>query len=149
MTTATPDGAHIMTSTAPHSTKVLLPYFLTATAISITTQVLILVGTDPRLTTYFGVGILAALYAGFLIQKRTALPRIRFGRYVAHAMTYAIVNVPIFLGALAAVKFNWESTSSDALFQVTVGLSMAGFWGIGLILHTFGAIMSRGFEDQA
>ncbi|NYF99397.1 hypothetical protein [Janibacter cremeus] len=103
-------------------------------------------------------GVLTALialgYAGFLLRNRDRLGKVRFGLLAAHVVTFAAV-VGGYLGhffllavsgnaAVAAPSAGEDFVMDPGWFGVVVG--MPTFWLMGLLAHSLGAILGRGFE---
>lgn len=129
----------------PNTTQLMLPYFLTTLAITTTAQIAIALGAPTFWFLTIPTLIVAILYSVFLIRYRSELSRVRFGYYLAHALTFAVVNVPIAVSTFFRVTIR-PAQGHD--LQLTALVAMGCFWGIGLLLHSFGAIMGRGFEQS-
>ena len=97
-----------------------------------------------------GIGILAAAltafialgYAGFLLLDRGHLGKVRFGLLAAHVVTFAlaVTGNP----AVTASTSGGGFVMDPGWFGVVVG--MPTFWLLGLLVHSLGAILGRGFE---
>lgn len=97
--------------------------------------------------------VIAVGYAAFLVHERGALGRVRYGLLAAHAITFASVvggfMLHFFVLAVLGDPAVDTGTNGDFVFDpgwfgVVVG--MPTFWSLGLLLHTLGAILGRGFE---
>lgn len=98
--------------------------------------------------------IIALGYAGFLLHDRGQLGKVRFGLLAAHVVTFAAVVggflVHFFVLAVTGDPAVTASTSDGVFvmdprwFGVVVG--MPTFWLFGLLLHSLGSILGRGFE---
>lgn len=149
MTTTTPAERLAGASTA------LQLYALAVTAASLLVQ-LVLAATGSRIGV-LAAGLTTAIalgYAAFLLRDRGTLGRVRFGLLAAHVVTFAAVNagylIHFFLlaatgsPAIETSTADGEFVMDPAWFGVVVG--MPAFWSLGLLLHSLGAILGRGFE---
>ncbi|MDN5688297.1 MAG: hypothetical protein L0G94_16700 [Brachybacterium sp.] len=114
---------------------------------------LIIVLADNRITvlTTLPLVMVAIGYAVYLIVFGRSLGRVRYGRLVAHALTYAMVNTGYLLHAYILVASASPAIQGSGRIALDAGwlgatLGMAGFWGIGLITHGLAALHERGFE---
>ena len=103
---------------------------------------------DGRLTIAAAVLLMGvAAYALVFYLRQRHLLRLRaYASLTVHATTYLIVLVPLWVYAGVSEPSGGEATASDwaaALTAMTVG------WGIGLAVHAFGAVHTRGFDDVA
>lgn len=129
----------------------LLPFALTLLGANIVLHLLIvLAGNRITLLTTLPLLAIAVGFAVYLLTRGRSLGRVRYGRFVAHALGYAIINVGYLLHAYVLV-----ATGSPAIAGTGTPLdpawlgatfAMAGIWGLGLILHGIGAVLDRGFE---
>ncbi|NHD15904.1 MULTISPECIES: 2TM domain-containing protein [unclassified Actinopolyspora] len=110
-------------------------------------QVALLADSRPNLVTWLllmGVGICAL---AFCLRHRTALRLRAYGNFFAHVLTYVIVN-GFFWGHAAVLGLSGRGeVLTPGWFGALVPLSV--LWGIGLVVHTFGALTSRGYDDVA
>jgi hypothetical protein len=87
----------------------------------------------------------AVYYFYFQYSARSALRRIRFGQFVAHAAGFVIVNISfhihagflLLLGKRELVDENWAG--------LLIGMFV--FWGIGLLVHLMASVAMKGYED--
>lgn len=142
--------AQVSPTTRAHAS--LLPYALSFLAANIAIQ-LVIVATGNRITLLSTVllGAAALGYAIYLLTIGRTLGRVRYARLVAHAFSYAVVNVGfglhayiLFAAGSPAIQGDGYLPMDPRWFGATFG--MASFWGIGLILHGLGALLDRGFE---
>lgn len=138
-------------SGAARARSSLLPYTLALLGANLLLHLVIVLGGNriTVLTTLplVAIALGAALY---LATRGRGLGRVRYGRFVAHALLYATVNVGYLLHAwvlvaLGAPLFSGEPSAPDDAWPGAV-LAMASFWGLGLILHGLGVVLDRGFE---
>ena len=137
----------------PNARKLLLPYVLGLLALSTLVHLAIaLGGNEIDLSAQLLTGSMAVFFVGFLIIRWEALGQVRFGRLVAHAATYAIVNGGFQLHAAVLVIAGTDLLRSGDHLPHDHGwfgptFAMAGFWALGLIIHAIASIARRGFED--
>lgn len=151
MSAQTAPAAAGSSSGADRAHASLLPYALALLGANLVLHLVIVLGGNQItvLTTLplVAIAIGAVIY---LATRGRGLGRVRYGRFVAHALLYATVNVGYLLHAwvlvaLGAPLFSADpSAPADAWPGAT--LTMASFWGLGLILHGLGAVLDRGFE---
>lgn len=147
--TTPPPGAASRTARA-HSS--LFPYALCLLVANAVVQLIIALA-DNRITvlTTLPLVVIAIGYAVYLIVFGRSLGRVRYGRLVAHALTYAMVNTGYLLHAYILVASASPAIQGDGHLALDAGwlgatLGMAGFWGIGLLAHGLAALRERGFE---
>lgn len=145
-------------ATAPHGPapahRSLLPYTLTLVAASAILQVVIAAtGNRISLLSMILLALIALGYATYLLTVGRRLSRVRYGLFAAHGISYAAINVGFLLHAYLLIALHSPVISGDGglaidetWFGATFG--MAGFWGLGLLLHGIGAVLSRGFEQE-
>ncbi|MGP9745347.1 hypothetical protein [Brachybacterium sp. AOP29-B2-41] len=135
-----------------HST--LFPYALAALAATAVAHLMIgLAGHRITVLTTLPLLVIALGYATYLVIYGRALGRVRYGRLVAHALTYAIVNTGYLLHAYVLIASASPAIQGDGHLALNAGwfgatFGMAGFWGIGLIAHGLAALHERGFEAR-
>lgn len=150
--TAQPAAAspHAPSETA-RSHASLLPYSLSLIGAVMVLHLLIVLA-DHRITvlTTLPLVAIAIAYAAYLLTRGRALGRVRYGRFVAHALAYAIINVGYLLHAYVLIAVGSPAiTGHGAAVDgpwLGAALAMPAFWGLGLILHGIGAVLDRGFE---
>lgn len=129
--------------------RALLPYLGVIVASSVVVQGTV-TAQGNRITALTGllVAVIALVYVAFLLVMGRALGRVRFGRFVAHSLTYLVVNLGFVLhaGLLLAAGPSIIGERGIEPGWSGVLLTMPGVWGCGLLLHAFGALMQRGFE---
>lgn len=139
-------------SRAARAHATLLPYALSVIAASAVVQLIILLaGNRITVLTTLPLLALAIGYAVYLIVNGRSLGRVRYGRLVAHALTYGAVNTGYLLHAYILVTIGSPAVQGDGHLALEAGwfgatFGMAGFWGIGLLAHAIGALADRGFE---
>jgi hypothetical protein len=95
-----------------------------------------------------GTGLLlagVALYVVvFSVRNATALRQRAFGTYFAHVLAYLIINGSFWVHAWILIF----SGRGEILQQGWSGplVSMSVLWGAGLLVHTIGAVLGRGYE---
>lgn len=147
------DGADrpVRTTTA-HST--LFPYALAlVVANAVVHLIIVLAGNQITVLTTLPLVVVALGYAGYLLRFGRALGQVRYGRLVAHALTYATVNTGYLLHAYVLISAGVPAIQGDGHLMIDPGwfgacFGMAGFWGIGLIAHALAAVHERGFEGK-
>lgn len=144
-----PPRAH---SRAVRAHTSLLPYVLALIGATAVLHLLITL-SDNRITvlTTLPLVVIALGYAIYLVTLGRPLGQVRYGHLVAHALTYAVVNVGYLLHAFVLIASDSPAVRGDGHFALEAGwfgatFGMAAFWGIGLILHGLGALLDRGFE---
>lgn len=72
-----------------------------------------------------------------------SIRKVAYLEYKIHAVTYLLINLSFWLHAtyLYLVDFSFSSAWKGALFAMPL------FWGIGLLFHTFGTLISKGYEN--
>lgn len=89
---------------------------------------------------------LVALYmAWFLWWQRRALRQRAYAGYLLHVLTYLIVNGSYWLHA-GLLFASGNGNLVDAAWQSAL-FGMSLIWGAGLLLHTLGTLLSKGYED--
>ncbi len=89
---------------------------------------------------------LVALYmAWFLWWQRRALRQRAYAGYLLHVLTYLLVNGSYWLHAVLLLTTG-NGDSIDATWQGAL-FGMPLVWGAGLLLHTLGTLLSKGYED--
>ena len=130
----------------------LLPYVLGLAAACALLQLFIVInGNRIGLGAQLLTGVVAIYYATYLILRRHELGKVRFARLVAHAATYAIVNGSFQLHAAILAIAGSDVLRGDDYLPIDEGwfgptLAMAGFWAVGLTIHSIASIAQRGFE---
>lgn len=139
-------------SRAARAHSSLFPYALALLAATALVH-LIIVLADNRITllTTLPLIVVALGYAGYLIGFGRALGRVRYGRLVAHAFTYAAVNTGYLLHAYVLIASASPAIQGDGPIALDPGwlgatFGMAGFWGLGLLAHALAALREHGFE---
>lgn len=104
---------------------------------------------DSRITIVTALLLLGvAIYAlVFYLRNRPSMRMRAYAGYFVHVLTYLIVNGSFWTHAAILVL----SDRRDALASGWSGplISMSVLWGIGLVAHTFGALISQGYDDVA
>lgn len=150
-TSASPPADAASPAARAHSS--LLPYALCLLGANAVVHLLIvLAGNRITVLTTLPLIAVAIGYAVYLIVVGRSLGRVRYGRLVAHALTYAMVNTGYLLHAYVLVASASPAIQGDGHLALDAGwfgatLGMAGFWGIGLITHGLAALRERGFES--
>ncbi|WP_129661280.1 2TM domain-containing protein [Rothia uropygialis] len=141
-------SAQIICSTSTRAHLSLLPF-----ALSLIGSNILFLLRDNRINAVSttALGGIAVGYTTYLLTVGRKLNRIRYGSFVAHALTYGIFNVGYLLHAYFLVALNSPAILTGGEFPLDphwlgATLGMASFWGIGLIAHGIGAVVSRGFE---
>lgn len=123
----------------------LLPYTGALIVGALITQIAIAaIGGTVGVLAQVLTAVLALGAAAYILVFGARLGRVRFGRFVAHAILYVVVTGSFALGAMLQVSFGGSLDGSWA--GVTV--FMPAFWSLGLLCHGLGALLSRGFEAE-
>lgn len=112
-----------------------------------------LAGNRITVLTTLPLVVVALGYAIYLVIYGRSLGRVRYGRLVAHALTYAIVNTGYLLHAYVPIASDSPAIQGDGHLALGAGwfgatFGMAGFWGLGLIAHGLAALHERGLEAR-
>lgn len=132
----------------------ILPFALTLLALVVAVQIVIMVnGNEIGLIENLLLAAVAGYYAFVLITRGTRLRQVRFGMLVTHATAYTIVNLSYLLHAFVLIVANSPAIRGDSNFLMNEGwfgvtFGMATGWGIGLLIHAFASIASRGWEEH-
>lgn len=132
----------------------LFPYALAVLVATMCVHLIIVLANNRiTLLTTLPLLVIALGYAVYLMTYGRALGRVRYGRLVAHALTYAIVNTGYLLHAYVLIASASPAIQGDGHLALNAGwfgatFGMAGFWGIGLISHGLAALRERGFEAR-
>lgn len=91
-------------------------------------------------------------YVYYHITSKNLLAKIRYGRFVAHVVSYLIINISFHLHAFILFAQNSPAIRGDQYFALSsdwfgVLFGMSTFWGIGLLIHMIASIANRGFEE--
>lgn len=139
-------------SRAARAHSSLFPYALCLLAATVAVHlIIVLAGNRITVLTTLPLVVVALGYAIYLVVYGRSLGRVRYGRLVAHALTYAIVNTGYLLHAYVLIASSAPAVQGDAYLALDAGwfgatFGMAGFWGLGLIAHALAALGERGFE---
>ncbi|WP_010534118.1 2TM domain-containing protein [Brachybacterium squillarum] len=134
--------------------RTLLPFALAITGSSIAIQAVVL-ATGSHITAW--IALLTALvgvgYAVYLLTAGRRLARVRYGLFTAHAITYAAINTGFLLHANLLIASGSPAVAGEGRLPIDGGwfgatFAMASFWGLGLLCHGIGAVLSRGFERE-
>lgn len=130
-------------SAAARAHDALLPYTVGLLAASALLQLVIaLAGSRITVLTTLPLVLIAIGAAVHLGTRGRALGRVRYGRFVAHALLYAIVVVGYLLHLLVLTLL--DAPVGEGWFGPA--LAMPALWGLGLVVHGVGAVLDRGFE---
>lgn len=152
MTTSSASPPSATASRAARAHSSLFPYVLCLLAATVIVHlIIVLAGNRITVLTTLPLVAVALGYAIYLVIFGRSLGRVRYGRLVAHALTYAVVNTGYLLhayvltaSAAPAIQGDVHLVLDSGWFGATFG--MAGFWGLGLIAHGLAALHERGFE---
>lgn len=130
-------------STPATSKSLILPYLLVLLAAVAALQIFIAV-QDITPVAAIGLFVIAAAIFIWHWGNRKALNKVRFGNAVTHAMAYVVVNASFALHAMLGGAFTVGAPEPG---WVASAIAMPAFWGIGLVVHLFGATLGGGWED--
>lgn len=99
-----------------------------------------------RTTVVTGLLLVAvALYMVLYVTRNgTALRTRAYGTYFAHAVAYLIINGSFWLHAWILTLTGRNQVLEDGWTGPLISMSV--LWGLGLLVHTIGAMLSRGYE---
>ena len=80
----------------------------------------------------------------FTVRNATALRQRAYGTYFAHAVAYLIINGSFWMHAWILMLSGRNEVLQQGWFGPLVSMSV--LWGAGLLIHTIGAMLSRGYE---
>lgn len=127
--------------------KTMMPYCLATTPLVVTTH--ILAAIYPKATMIIvALGTLAVLLLmlTYAITFGKGLDRLRFGGVMINAFTYTLLtcsNLAHFM--IDSGSGAWEPSILLATWLFP-GIVIPILWGLGLLIHMFAVIGSRGFE---
>lgn len=91
-----------------------------------------------------GVAIYALV---FYLRHRPSLRMRAYAGLFVHVLTYLIVNGSFWIHAAILVLSGRREVLASGWSGPLIAMSV--LWGIGLAAHTFGALMSKGYDDVA
>lgn len=129
---------------------VMMPYCLTTTALVVATH--ILAAFYPKATILIvalGTLAVALLMLTYTATFSKGLDRLRFGGVMLNAFTYALLTCSNLVHFIVdATSGTWEQEVLVATWGGPV-IAMPALWGLGLLIHMFAVIGSRGFEETS
>lgn len=140
-------------SPAARAHATLLPYLLWLVGSGIALHIAIaLAGNRIAWTAAIGTGLIGLVYAVYSRTAGRGLAHVRYGRLVAHALTYVAVVGGYLLHAYVLLVVR-SPALLDPGFGIDPGwagavFAMGGFWMTGLLAHAAGALLDRGFEGR-
>jgi hypothetical protein len=153
--TATPASTTTVAGPAARAQRTLLPYVLLLIGTSAALQVAIAL-TGNRIGILSGIltAVVALVYAVYLVGPGRSLGTVRYGRLVAHALTYVAVNAGFALHLYILLVIGSPAAQGTVGFPMNAGwvgaaLAMPGIWGVGLLILGVGAILDRGYEARS
>lgn len=129
---------------------VMMPYCLATTSLVVATHVL--AAFYPKATMLIvALGTLAVLLLmlAYALTFSKGLDRLRFGGVMLNAFTYALLtcsNLAHFM--VDAASGAWDRSILLATWAGPA-IAMPALWGLGLLIHMFAVIGSRGFEETS
>lgn len=139
-------------SAAARAHCTLPAYFLSLVAATVVLHAIIAL-TGNRIG-LLAVGLLALIALGcfaYVLTVGRGLRHVRYGTFVLHTLTYATITIGFIVHALILLAMGSPAITDPpgplggGWFGPT--LAMTGMWGLGLLVHAFGAVMSHGFEE--
>lgn len=141
--------------TAVNARSLLLPYTLALIATMVVIQAVIAL-TGGEITVLAGT-LTAVVGAGIAIwgwRHHHQLTHVRFGLAIAHVIAFTAVTTSfnahavLRTVALAAGDGGLDAAAQELLATSWFGatLVMSAAWGLGLLLHLTGSVLSRGWE---
>lgn len=139
-------------SAAARSHATLPAYFLALLAANaVLHAVIVLTGNTIGILTAVLLAVIALGCLAYTLTVGRGLRHVRYGVFVLHTLTFATVTVGFIVHALVLLALGSPAITEPpgplggGWFGPT--LSMTGIWGLGLLVHAFGAVMSHGFEE--
>lgn len=128
--------------------KLMTNYILLLVLLLLGCHIFTAVALDSEINVWAGVALLPAAitYAVFGYTNKKILRKHAYGELLIHLVTYLLVNMSYFAHAMFTAEFKEDSFSLQAGWYGVI-IIMPLFWGLGLLMHTFGAWMTKGFED--
>jgi hypothetical protein len=80
----------------------------------------------------------------FTVRNATALRQRAYGTYFVHAVAYLIINGSFWVHAWILMLIGRDEMLQQGWSGPLVSMSV--LWGAGLLAHTIGAMLSRGYE---
>lgn len=110
-------------------------------------QLYIVFAADNRITLGSEVllAVVAIYYASFLYWHRKRLRMRAYGEYFVHLFGFILVNGSYWFHASILVLAGNRDLIDGSWSAVLFGMSL--FWGIGLLIHTCGALITKGHES--
>ncbi len=139
---------------AQKAKKSLLTYFSVILLSGVALQVLIATrGSNIDLIAGLGTAAIAVYYFWYNYSANKLLSKVRFTQLVAHLVGFVIINLSYHIHAFILFVNNNEAIKGTSDFSINEGwfgvlFGMTCFWGIGLLIHAFGSILNRGFENS-
>ena len=101
---------------------------------------------DPRITVGTALLLVAvAVYmAVFTLRNATALRQRAYGTYFAHAVAFLISTGSFWVHAWVLMLTGRDEALQNGWSGPLVSMSV--LWGAGLLVHTIGAMLSKGYE---
>ncbi|MCS6711585.1 hypothetical protein JSY14_05925 [Brachybacterium sp. EF45031] len=121
----------------------LLPYAAALVTGAVVVQIAVAISGGPTLVPMLLLAVVALGAAVFVALPGRNLGRVRYGVVMAHVLLYLTVNLGFGVHALGRAL---TDRPLDLAAWGGVLLSMPTIWGCGLLLHTIGALLSRGYE---
>ncbi|MFW0169970.1 hypothetical protein [Rothia sp. P4278] len=130
--------------------KTMMPYCLATTSVVIVTHTLtVFYPWATMLIVALGTIAVLLLMLTHAITFGKGLERLRFGGVIINAFTYTLLtcsNLTHF--AIDAASGIWERSILLATWGGPA-VAMPVLWGLGLLIHMFAVIGSRGFEETS
>ncbi|MUK00904.1 hypothetical protein GM708_02535 [Vibrio cholerae] len=80
----------------------------------------------------------------FTVRNATALRQRAYGTYFVHAVAYLIINGSFWVHAWILILAGRDESLQQGWSGPLVSMSV--LWGAGLLAHTMGAMLSKGYE---
>lgn len=130
----------------PISSRQLLAYLAALAVGAAVVQGYTALATDSRITAMTGLllALLAAYVAVFVGRNATGLRTRAYAMYLVHAAAYLVIVGSFWIHAGLLVG----TDNADVLARGWSGplTAMSLVWGAGLLLHTIGAMLDRGYD---
>lgn len=135
------------TGTRPIGNGTLLQFFIVLAIGTALLQFYIarVASNEITLGTYLLLAAIGVYYFYFRMTHATQLRQRPYGDYLVHVGGYIVINGSFWIHAtLLAFRGNQERINSS-WFGLLFGMSV--LWGIGVLIHTLGAVRGKGYDD--
>jgi heme/copper-type cytochrome/quinol oxidase subunit 4 len=133
--------------TEPITNRAVISYFITmllgVTLVQIYSAVF--AGNRIELVSTLILAVVAIYYWIFSYTHAKQMRLRAYSRYFTHVLAYLLVNGSYWIHAALLVVSQKQGLLDGQWASALFGMSI--FWGFGLLAHTLGTFLSRGYED--